>query len=444
MAPEEKKTAVGFTALGFLLGGPVGGIVAALAVGIEQAFIKAGWDKPAMFNHSRLTPEEWAERRRQLAAEAEEYFREARERAAARAQLRDEYRAQLKDWIKNGRDGDKPDRPGEVIRNPLEFLRDFLATSKAGYRLLDEKLARGNEKITGTYPVIGDFFKDLWAFVTGFVEGTRAGWQQYQESRQPAKEPATLCPVCGGENTSFDKACYRCRRDRYTNDGPNLEPVAELPPDGNRPPADPAPEQGADPEPGAGSNPSPEPAPTPLPGPEPAAPVDGVPDPAGELPTGPAGPSEGTVEGDVVTADGTTVLSAASGSAPAHAGPQRETNLDLIYAAFHPIPPLLRSVSRQMPDLLSQQTTIAGRLARIRTLAGAYGVPLEVWAYLAEAAQVSAALAGGLQTIQLQNARATELADAALAGLQPAADNLDAVQAQGASGELFANAAEAA
>lgn len=429
MTPEEKTAATGFTALGFLLGGPVGGIIAALAVGIEQAFIKAGWDKPAMLNHSRLTPEEWAERRRRLAAEAEEYFREARERAAARAAAREAHRRKMTEYINNNREGDKPTPPGEAVRNPWEFLKDFLAASKSRYRLLDEKLARGNEKITGIYPRIGQFFRDLWNFITGLIEGLRdrEAREQYRKDRG-----------WGGQQDDPGD-------DKQSSDGPTPEPTAELPPDDERPAVDPAPEPGADPEPAAGSGPGPEPTPTPLPGPEPATPVNGRPNQTEELPAGPAGPSEGTVEGEVVTADGTTVLpAAAGGGVPAHTGPQGETNLDLIYAAFHPIPPLLRSVDRQLPDLQTQQVAIAGRLARIRTLAAVYGVPTAVWSYLAEGAQVSAALAAGLQSIQLQNARATELADRALAGLQPAAENLDAVHAQGASGELLANAAEVA
>jgi hypothetical protein len=104
MTSDEKTAAAGFTIAGFLLGGPVGGIVAALAVGIEQAFAKSGWDRPDWMHP--LTAEQIAERdraiaerRRRLAAEAAEHFAQAKERAKVRAALLEEHRQKLNDWI---------------------------------------------------------------------------------------------------------------------------------------------------------------------------------------------------------------------------------------------------------------------------------------------------------------------------------------------------------
>jgi hypothetical protein len=410
MTPEEKKAAVKFTVAGLLLLGPMGGLVAALAVAVEQAFAKSGWDKPALFGGSTMTAEQLADRRRQLAAEAEEYFRQAHARAAVRAAARAQHRERMSNWEKSNRDGDKPARADGLVRSPWEFLKDHLAASKAGYRLIDEKLARGNEKITGTYPKIGEFFRGLFNFTTGFVEGARAGWQQWQAERQAAEQ-------------------------QEPEGSPSAEqgPDHELPPEDDRPLIDPPQTDHPEIEPAAAGGAGPDSGPGEPPGLEPAA----------ELPTEPAGSREGTLEGDVMTADGTAVLPAGAGSPAARAG-QGETNLDLIYQAFHQVPPLLRSVDAQLPDLQTRQARIDSRIVHLCELAHLFGVPTEVLNYLAETAQASSALASGLKAIQLENARATELADAAVAGLRPAAENLDTVRSQGASGELLADAAAAA
>jgi hypothetical protein len=427
MTSEVKKAAAGFTALGFLLGGPVGGIIAALAVGIEQAFIKAGWDKPGVFGGRLMTAEELAERRQRLAAEAEEYFRQSRARAATRAALLNQHRQHLRDLIGEGRDGDKPSRPDGSLRNPWEFLKDSLETSRAGYRLFDEKMARGNEKVTAAYPAIGSFFRDLWNFITGFLEGTRTGWQQWQAERRAGEQqlPPDPGPAASAEQDD--------RKDP-AGQPPVAEPARLSAPEPGPPIGDRAPQ--------TGQPPAAEPAR--LQGPEPGPPIGDRTSQAEQRPTEPAGSSVGTIEGDVVDKDGTTMLPAAGTAVPERRAAQGETNLDQIYQAFQPIPQLLHSVDSQLPDLQKQQLDIGRRLEYIRTLGAGYGVPTQVWHCLAEAARASAALANGLHTIALDTARARELAELALTGLRPAAGNLDAVRSQGASGDLFAGAAEVA
>jgi hypothetical protein len=274
-----------------------------------------------------------------------------------------------------------------------------VAAARAGYRVVDQKFAEGNRRITGAYPAIGEFFRELWGFVSGFVEGTREGWRRYQQSKTPAAVPAE--PGVAGPD-------------------PDQEPkrvTAEV----NKPEPNPAP-----------------PAPlTPEPTPEPlaaAAPIPLTPSGQGQpLSTGPAGPGEGILEGDVMTADNMVALPA-----------QGETNLDLILQAFSPIPTLLGSVRQQLPDLHIAQLQIRQLLDRIRDLCHTYGAPAVVWQCLAEAGQVVAALGTGLKIIETDNEAAAELAEEALRGLRPAHEDLQVVHAEAASGEMFAAAGAAA
>lgn len=404
MTSEEKTAAAGFTVGGLMLFGPAGAIVALLAVGIEQAFIKSGWDKPDFLERlGWMTPEEAAEhiarRRAQLLAEAEEHLAQSRAAAKARAALLAEHRKKLSDWIKAGREGDKPDLPDGALRNPWEFLKDAFATSKATYRLFENKMDRANAKVTGAYPKIAEFLNRLWRFGSGFAEGIQAEWQRQQQQRK-VHVPSTTTG--------------------NTSDGPNTEPATPVTGSAPRPAGITAP--GPDPVPAAGSGPGPAPAPTPLP-------TAGQP---GELSTGPAGPREGTVEGDVMTADGAVALP----------GPKGETGLDRVLQAFIPIPPLLGSVRRQLPDLHTAQGEIARQLNLIRTLASIHGVPTVVWNMLEEAQQVVTALDHGLKNIGVENEVAQELAEEALMALAPAQDDQTAVHSAGATGDLFADAAE--
>jgi len=142
-----------------------------------------------------------------------------------------------------------------------------------------------------------------------------------------------------------------------------------------------------------------------------------------------------------MTADGTTVLP--SGETPPRRGPQGETNLDFILQLFAPIPPLLASVERQLPDLQGSQRVVARRLHRIRSLAGIYPVPMVVWELLAEAGRMAQVLQRGLRLVGENNATAIQLGEQALVSLQPAQEHLQQVHREGASGEVFANAAEA-
>jgi hypothetical protein len=418
MAPEEKKAAVFTVGGALLIGGPMAAICVMLAVGIEQAFAKSGWDKPDWLN-GRTPPtaeqiaehqRQLADRRRRLAAEAEEYFAQARERAKVRAALLEEHRQNLRNWIGNSREGDKPQRPDGAVRSPWEFLQNTVATARAGYRRLDQKMAEGDRRILAALPAIGEFFRELGRFVSGFVEGTREGWRLYQQAKNPAgeqeagAEPATISPAEPGTPIKTPLT------------GPAVQPA---PAGGPAPGLTPG---GATPglTPGTGQQPATSA------GPEP-----------GRLSTGPADPRAGTVEGDVMTADGAVAL-------PGRQAGQGETNLDQILEAFIDLPQLLHSVRQQVPDLRIAQLQIQQRLDWILALCTMYGAPDAVWHFLAETGEVTRALATGLKAIEVHNEVASELAEQALAGLRPAQDDLHVVHAQGASGEMFAAAAETA
>ena len=199
---EEKKAATGAVALGFALGGPVGGVIMALAIGIEQAFGKSGWDQPGWLGGDKpptLTPEQIQERHDEAVRRAQEYIDNARAQAAIRNAAAKQHQQDVRDWVENGRQGPKPVRPEG--RGTGEYLGNFWNASKSWYTLFDDKMAKGNEKITGTYPAIADFFRGLWNFLTGFVEGTKRGWEEYQQQKaeqdqqdlpDPTPEPTRL------------------------------------------------------------------------------------------------------------------------------------------------------------------------------------------------------------------------------------------------------------
>lgn len=427
--PDEKKAAVGFTALGFLLGGPVGGVIAALAVGIEQAFIRAGWDRPDWTRlHASMTPEEVAERRRLYAEQAAEYLREAKERRAARAAARKEHQERMKKWFENDKNGDKPDRP--EMRNPWEFLRDFLAASKSRYRLFDEKMARGNEKVNDAYGAIGNFFRDLWNFFAGLVEGTREGWRQWKQDNSPHDgETPEQHEQPGGEETG--------QGPEYSwgepgAEQPNQEPAAELPKSDDESPAVDPPPVNPEPEPAAGSGPATEPGPTPLPNTEQPQPLPG-PEPV-DTSTGPAGP-EGSpaIEGDVMTADGLPV----SADVPAHMGPQGATNLDLLYESFAPAMPVLRSIPPQVGELRQRNLGVRQRVSYIAALSNTVGVPPAVASMVLEVYALIRAVEEGLLKVEEHHGTAEELTQEALAGLNPAAEEQSNIHAQGASGDAL-------
>jgi hypothetical protein len=407
---EEKTAATGAVALGFALGGPVGGVVMALAIGLEQAFGKSGWDQPSWLGGNKapaLTPEEIQQRHDEAVQRALDYIAGARAQADIRRAAAKQHQDKVREWIESGRNGPKPARPDG--RSPLEFLGNFSKASKSWYTLFDDKMAKGNEKITGTYPAIANFFRDLWNFVTGFGEGVKAGWEQYQQEK--AQQDTSNGPI------------------RATTEQP-LYPQTELPgfdpatPLTAAPPADPAPQPPADPTPPT--------APLP-PTPEGPAPVAGTGE-QGELNSGPTGPGEGTVEGEPMTTQDATALP--SGGAVPHMGPQGETNLDLLHQAFAPAAMVLASVTEQVDEIKPLSLAVASRVARIRTLC-AVGAPRAVYQMMEEAQALTWVVETDLGEVDLANEIARELTDEALIGLLPAQGDLDTTRGQQASGDIY-------
>lgn len=412
---DEKMAAGGFMIGGFLLGGPVGLVVAALAVGIERAFLKSGWEQPGWAGGERaprLTPEELTARRQEAARMAKEFLDDLRARDAARKAAHDAHKQAMKDYVNNGRQGDKPVWDGS--RNPQEFINDLWGASKAWYKLFDDKLATGNEKVNDFYGKAGNFFKNLWGFLTGFVEG-------YNEERNAQKAKQKL-------DEERQQADYEWGR-------PFTEKPAKQP-TGDRPaPAIPAipmpgPQQpGLDP---AGPAPAGQ-QPTPTPDPAPAAPVG--PQTAVPAVTGPRGST--SIQGDVMDHDGSVALPATGGGAPAPAPQRGTTNLELLYESFRPAAPLLVSVGAQAAELAMEHRAIVSRLQYIAALCAVHGAPTVVNQVLAEGWQTANAMANGIVLVDKHNAIARELTEEALIGLAPAQQDLDAIRSQGASGDLL-------
>lgn len=419
---EEKAAAVGAVALAFALGGPIGGVVMALAIGIEQAFGKSGWDQPGWLGgkHPTLSPQEIQQRHDEAVRRAQEYVAEARKRAEARNKEWAEHRKRVKDWTEKGSTGPKPERPDR--RGPGEFLGDFFGASKSWYKLFDDKMAKGNEKITGTYPAIAEFFRKLWNFVTGFGEGVKRGWEEYQEQQKKGQEDPS------GSGPDGD------------TDGPDPGPESIPPPDDERPELDPANEN---PDPTAQSGPEPDagqpdgqlPPPNQDDDREPFwAGTATTPDP-GELNPGSDGPGEGTVEGEPMATDGAAALPA--GAAVPHMGRQGETNLDLLYQAFHPAAPVLTRVAGGVDELRAQALAVNQRVARIAALCAVHGAPIVVYHMMNEAQVMVNAVNQGLGDVDVNTEVARELTDEALIGLLPAADDLETVRGEQASGDVL-------
>lgn len=412
---DEKVAATGMVALAFAMGGPIGGVVMALAIGLEQAFGKAGWDQPGWMGgkHPTLSPQEIQQRHDDAVRRAQEYVAEARRQAEARGKEWAEHRRRMREYTEGGSTGQKPERPER--RGAGEFLGDFFAASKHWYTLFDDKMAKGNEHVNNFYDKVGEFFRKLWNFVTGFGEGVKRGWEQYQnEQRKGQQSPDgdTDGPTPGPE--SIPPPDEQAELDPAPE---NADPAAAGPePDADQPDGSPQspPGQGEDRDPiwaGPASTPGP-----------------------GELNPGPDGPGEGTVEGEPMSTDGAAALPAAT---VPHMGPQGETNLDLLYKAFHPAPPVLTRIALQVDELRAQALAVNTRVARIAALCAVNGAPVVVYHMMTEAGVLVAALNKGLGDIDTNTEVARELTDEALIGLLPAADDLETVRGEQASGDVL-------
>lgn len=135
----------------------------------------------------------------------------------------------------------------------------------------------------------------------------------------------------------------------------------------------------------------------------------------------------------------TTDSSAAlpSGDVEGHAGPQGETNLDLLHQAFAPASPVLSSVSEQVDELKRLALAVSSRIARISALCGVNGAPVVVYQMMTEARLLGGVVTNGLTEIDLNNEIAQELTDEALIGLLPAQDDLNTTRSEQASGDLY-------
>lgn len=403
-ASTEKKAGMLAMLGGFLMGGPLGLVLMAAAVGIQQAFAKAGWDQPGWLGGDRpgrLTPEQVQARHAAAVAESRRWVAEARARAARRRADWAEHRRRMADWVDGGRSGDRPLRPAR--RGFGEFLGNSLRASKSWYTLLDDKLARGNEKVNNFYGRTGDFFRSLWGFTTGFLEGFKRGWN---EQRNPAE------PNAGDDDwdrADDEEPTGQAGPDSTTEHEPEPAPQPELDDeDGEREPIKVEASVGE---------------PTEEPGVEPD-----------ELTSGPAGPDEAG-KGEEMATDTAQVAVPAAAAAPG--GPQGPTNLDMLFQEFQPVGPQLVRVDEQVDSLNAERPIIAARVARIAALAARYGAPGIVYQIMAEATRTAEALAAGVVEVSVQNATAQDLVIKALEGLRPAEVNQADLHTADARGDVL-------
>lgn len=418
----EKKAGLMATVLGFVLGGPVGGIVMAMAVGLEQAFGKAGWQQPRWLGGERpaaLTPEQLRERHDQAVAEARQWVRDARQRAKAHDETWAAHRARVRDWVAAGRTGPKPERPKR--RGLGETVGNAIAASKSWYTLFDDRMAKGNEHVNTAYDKIGNAARGIWRFGTGFAEGAKRGWDDYRDSKRPAEQDRVGDAPVDPQWFPFGEQPEAADEAIPAQADPAQEQVTEAEPVTEDLPSDPEPITGAEPE-GA-----------------PRTPIwvgtATVGEPVGALTSGPAGPA-GTTQGDNMT-DNDAAVATATGTGLAPRGPQGETNLDLLLQAFRPIGPLLANTETLTDDLDTERGEILMRVATIAALTAAKGAPLLVVHIMQEALATAAAISRGVTGIAVQNTMAQDLVIQGLQALDPARKGLADLHAEQASGDVL-------
>lgn len=191
---EQAERKAGFAMIFFaaLMGGPIGAAVFGLAIGIERAFSRSGWTRPGWRRRDPLTEEQIAERRRERAEQARAYRADARERRRERRKARREHRKKVREYIENGREGDAPERPPG--RSVGEFFADMIHGVAAGYRLLDDSLARGNAHVNTFYGAVGRLGRGFWGFSTGFLSGFADGWRQHRAEHRRDEDEDTQDP----------------------------------------------------------------------------------------------------------------------------------------------------------------------------------------------------------------------------------------------------------
>lgn len=482
-AGDEKKAGLWATVLGFVLGGPVGGIVMAMAVGIEQAFAKSGWSQPGWLGGrrpDRLTPEQVAERRAQAVADARWWAGQAHRAAQERRAQWAAHRQRMREYEAGGRQGDRPKRPKR--RNPIEFFGDAARTSKSWYTLLDDRIARGGTKAKNAYGVLSRFGRKSWLFGTGLIEGARLGWNRHRghdTDRASSADGSPICPVCGGPNNSFDSVCHGCRQREHRQ---GQVSAGDLPDEGSPlnfdpPPSSPGPDFDAGDPLGEEDDDDDEPfdvltdedrsrirhemfdecdcsgpcrfdgsawsaadfaamdesADGPL---RAQAWVGEQPAIGGshpQLASGPAGP-EG--EGGSVETDEGALAVPTGDAAVGHVGPQGQTNLDQLLERFRPLGTLLTRVEEKTEELNNGKQEINNRVRYIAGLVAAKGAPIAVHEAMQEASAIAAELNAAIAEISVQTHFAQELALKALLGLEPVRGGQDRLHAAGASGDV--------
>lgn len=117
---------------------------------------------------------------------------------------------------------------------------------------------------------------------------------------------------------------------------------------------------------------------------------------------------------------------------------QGETNLDLLYQAFAPVPPVLSGITYQVDVLKTQKMILELEVARlVAACSRARTVPLAVTQLIDTCRWLIRMLTVALARIDEANEGARELTDLAAAGLEPARDDLNTTRAQQASGDLY-------
>lgn len=431
---SEAAAAGGFVVAGFLIFGPIGMACAALAVGIERAFLKSGWQQPGipdwLGGGPVLTPQEREARRQDAARAAREFLEDHRARAQQRAAEHKAHREAHRDWTAGGKRGDEPRWAAD--RSPIEFAEDLFRASSSWCRLFTDKLNREFDKFNDGGEA---FFKNLWGFLTGFVEGVQDEWARQKKLKEERDANERQWKDSDEawqrwEKQQADEKAAKERADRGKQPDANPDRATTEQPDANqnRPDTDDRPAFNVDTDHNdsnwTGANPD----------------RDGQQDPLqadatlGDQNTTRRPVGAGTaIEGELMGADGSPVLPAGSG----HHATQGTTNLDLFKQAFEPIPGVLNSITEQGVTLSRQRALVQGRIQRITSLCAANGAPVAVTQMLDHGRKLVAELSAGLVTIDEYNEQAREFAAAALAGLQPAEKNQTETHGQQATGDLY-------
>lgn len=392
---EEKRAGALFTLFALMVAGPVGAVVAALAVGVEQAFARSGFNggvAPRWLGGgsraARASADDGAWRVRQVARAQREREFLADEKAAAAARSRSwrEHRAAVRAHTAGGSDGPKPQRPAR--RGIAETLGAWARQARARYAVLDDRMARGNERVNDEYyPRVRRAASGLWGFVTGFGAGVRQGWNGHRGKGDPDAEPE-----------SADGA-------------PDPEP------------------DGKDPEPSDD-----QPADDTDPGPDPAG------DPEVDLPLD--DPAETAIDPGATAPDDTTPNGdehmGENSPAPAAPAVQGESNATVIVAQLQMLDGRYAKVSEVNLRLKTANAQLVLAIRHVLDVATVKKAPLLTRRALAEASEVVAAVNQSVAAVAEALVDASSANLAATAGMMPAVKAEEKLVAAGAGTGIVA------